>query len=341
MTRRLLLVSHRFAFAAVALGLAVLAASCTERRASTADENGIPMEHVLRTPDHRFENLADYPFTPRYATVAGFRIHYIDEGPRDAAPVVLLHGEPSWSYLYRKIIPALTAAGHRVVAPDLVGFGRSDKPVEQSAYTYQRHVDWMRGLLLDELNLRRITLFGQDWGGLIGLRLVGEHPDRFARVVASNTGLPAGQSLPKAFEDWRTFSQQVPELPIGEILQRGTVDELPAEVLAAYDAPFPDERYKAGARVFPMLVPTSPDDPAVAANLAAWQVLSTWDRPFLTLFSDSDPITAGLDQALQSRIPGAAGQPHRIIQGAGHFVQEDRGDEIAEAIIAFIADTRQ
>jgi haloalkane dehalogenase len=340
MTQRVLLASHRFAPAAVALGLAVLAASCTERQASTADEQGIPMEQVLRTPDHRFENLADFPFTPRYATVAGFRIHYIDEGPGDAAPVVLLHGEPSWSYLYRKIIPALTAAGHRVVAPDLVGFGRSDKPVEQSAYTYARHVDWMRGLLLDELKLQRITLFAQDWGGLIGLRLVGEHPDRFARVVASNTALPAGQPANKRFEDWRTFSQQVPELPIGEILQRGTVGELPAEVLAAYDAPFPDESYKAGARVFPMLVSASPDDPAVAANLAAWQVLSTWDKPFLTLFSDSDPITAGLDLAFQTRIPGAAGQPHRTIEGAGHFVQEDRGEEIAEAIVAFIAATR-
>ena len=341
MTKRLLLASHRFAPAAVALGVAVFAASCGQRQDSTADEKGIPMEQVLRTPDHRFENLVDYPFTPHYATVAGIRIHYVDEGPRDTAPVVLLHGEPSWSYLYRKMIPALTAAGHRVVAPDLVGFGKSDKPVAQSAYTYQRHLDWMRGLLLDELNLQRITLFGQDWGGLIGLRLMGEHPDRFARVVASNTGLPTGQSLSKAFEDWRTYSQQVPELPIGEILQRGTADELPAEVLAAYDAPFPDERYKAGARVFPMLVPTSPDDPAVPANLAAWQVLSTWDKPFLTLFSDSDPITAGLDQVLQSRIPGAAGHPHRTIKGAGHFVQEDRGEEIAEAIVAFIAETRQ
>lgn len=298
------------------------------------------MNQVLRTPDHRFENLADYPFTPRYATVGGVRIHYVDEGPGDEASVVLLHGEPSWSYLYRKIIPALTAAGNRVVAPDLVGFGRSDKPVEESAYTYQRHVDWMRGLLLDELNLQRITLFGQDWGGLIGLRLVAEDPDRFARVVASNTALPTGQGANEAFERWRTFSQEVPELPISEILQLGAVGELPAEVLAAYDAPFPDERYKAGARVFPLLVPTSPDDPAVAANLAAWQVLSTWDKPFLTLFSDSDPITAGADRAFQSRIPGAARQPHRTIKGGGHFVQEDRGEEIAEAIVAFIAATQ-
>jgi haloalkane dehalogenase len=272
MTKRMLLARHRFAPTAVALALPILAVGCDQREATIADEDTTPMNQVLRTPDHRFENLADYPFTPRYATVAGFRIHYVDEGPRDAAPVVLLHGQPSWSYLYRKIIPVLSAAGHRVVAPDLVGFGRSDKPVEQSAYTYERHVDWMRGLLLEELNLQRITLFVQDWGGLIGLRLVAEHPDRFARVVASNTALPTGEPANEAFEKWRTFSQEVPELPIGQILNLGTVGELPAEVLAAYDAPFPDERYKAGARVFPMLVPTSPDDPAVAANRVAGAV---------------------------------------------------------------------
>lgn len=293
---------------------------------------------VLRTPEERFSSLPDYPFELHYATVDSLRIHYVDEGPRNAAPVLLLHGEPSWSFLYRGMIPILTAADHRVVAPDLVGFGKSDKPADRSAYSYQRHVDWMRGLLLDELGLDEITLFGQDWGGLIGLRPVAEHPDRFARVVAANTWLPTGdEGTNEAFARWRAFSQEVPEFPAGRILQGATVTNLPPEVIAAYEAPFPDERYKAGARIFPMLVPVTPDDPAAPANRAAWEVLSRWEKPFLTLFGDSDPITAGLDRRFQQRIPGAQGQPHRTIEHAGHFLQEDKGEEIAGLVNEFIA----
>ena len=221
---------------------------------------------ALRTPDERFENLPGYPFAPNYSEVDGLRVHYVDEGPSDASPVLMLHGEPSWSYLYRKMIPIVAAGGHRAVAPDLVGFGRSDKPTAREDYTYASHVEWMRELLFDQLDLREITLVCQDWGGLIGLRLVAEHPDRFARVVTANTLLPTGdEPPPEAFFSWRKFSQDVPELPVGRILQGATVSELPPEVMAAYDAPFPDESYKAGARQFPLLVPVTPDDPATPA----------------------------------------------------------------------------
>jgi haloalkane dehalogenase len=290
---------------------------------------------ILRTPEERFADLPDYPFAPHYAQVGEVRIHYVDEGPRQAPPVLLLHGEPSWSFLYRKMIPPIAAAGFRVVAPDLVGFGKSDKPARREDYTYQRHVDWIRGLL-ELLDLREIVLFGQDWGGLIGLRLAAEHPDRFARIVAANTFLPTGDvDLGPAFEAWKKFSQEVPEFPVGRIVQSGCVNPLPPEVVAAYDAPFPDESYKAGARQFPVLVPARPDDPAAPANRRAWEVLSRWDEPFLTVFGDSDPITRGADRILQQVIPGARGQPHRTIQGAGHFLQEDKGEELAEIVIAF------
>ena len=298
---------------------------------------------VLRTPDERFAHLPEWPYAPRYLDVAAdggpaLRMHYVDEGPRDADPVLLLHGEPSWAFLYRTMIGPLVAAGHRVVAPDLVGFGRSDKPAAREDYTYARHVDWTRALL-EQLDLRAITLFGQDWGGLIGLRLVGEHPDRFARVVASNTFLPTGdQPAGEAFEAWRTFSQTVPEFPVGRILQGGTARELPDDVLRAYDAPFPDESYKAGARAFPALVPTTPDDPASAANRAAWETLRAFDKPFLTAFGDSDPITRGADAVLQEHIAGAQGLPHTTVSGA-HFVQEDAGPELARVIDELIATT--
>ena len=294
---------------------------------------------VLRTPDDRFANLAGYPFPPHYVDIEGLRIHYVDEGPRTAPPVLLLHGEPSWSFLYRKMIPVLTAAGHRVIAPDLAGFGRSDKPVRRQDYTYQRHVDWMRGLLT-ALDLRTITFFGQDWGGLIGLRLVAEHEDRFARVVAGNTFLPTGD-LPAsdAFKAWQRYSQETPDFHVGGIVRGGCVTDLSPEVIAAYDAPFPDDRYKAGARQFPMLVPTSPDDPAAAPNRKAWEVLNRFRKPFLTAFSDSDPITRGGDRFLQQAIPGAQGQPHTTIVGAGHFLQEDKGEELARVIVDFIART--
>jgi len=295
---------------------------------------------VLRTPDERFTALPGYAFAPHYAEIAaslgGLRVHYVDEGPRSAAPVLMLHGEPSWSFLYRKMIPILAAAGHRALAPDLVGFGRSDKPGGREDYTYARHVEWMRELLFDRLDLHEITLVCQDWGGLIGLRLVAEHPDRFARVVAANTLLPTGDQSPgPAFEAWRKFSQEAPELPVGGIVSGGCVGDLSAEVQAAYDAPFPDERYKAGARQFPMLVPTSPDDPAAPANRAAWEVLLRFEKPFLLAFSDGDPITGGLSGVLE-RIPGTKGQPHTTIEGAGHFLQEEQGEQLAHVVNDFI-----
>ena len=291
---------------------------------------------ILRTPDDRFHSLSGYPFVPQYVDVDGLRIHYVDEGPPEAAPILLLHGEPSWSYLYRKMIPPLAAAGHRCIAPDLVGFGRSDKPTARAEYTYQRHVDWMRGVI-DALALRDITLVCQDWGGLIGLRLVAEHPDHFARVVAANTFLPTGDVPPgPAFLRWREYSQTTPRFHVGGIVRGGCVTELPADVIAAYDAPFPDDRYIAGARQFPVLVPTTPDDPAAAANRAAWQVLRHWTKPFLTAFSDRDPVTQGADQVLQRDIPGAHGQPHTTITGAGHFLQEDKGEELAAVVDSFV-----
>lgn len=296
---------------------------------------------TLRTPDEHFANLPGYPFAPNYLDLGGVRVHYVDEGPRDAAPVLLLHGEPSWSYLYRKMIPVLTAAGHRAIAPDLVGFGRSDKPVRREDYTYQRHVEWMAGLL-QALNLNHITLMCQDWGGLIGLRLVAESPDRFDRVVASNTSLPTGdQSLGRAFERWQRLSQETPDFRAGAIVRGGCRTELPDDVVAAYDAPFPDDRYLAGARQFPMLVPTQPSDPATEPNRRAWAVLRQFDKPFLCAFSDRDPITRGGDRPLRELIPGAQGQPHTTIAGAGHFLQEDSGVELAGVIVAFIARTRE
>jgi haloalkane dehalogenase len=299
--------------------------------------------NVLRTPDDRFVGLPDFPFEPHYASVADgtLRVHYLDEGPRDAAPVLLLHGEPSWCFLYRHMIPALVAAGHRVIAPDLVGFGRSDKPSEQSDYTFGRHVDWMAELLFDQLDLRDITFFGQDWGGLVGLRLVGAAPDRYARVVVGNTGLPTGDNPPnKAFLAWQNFSQTSPQFPIGMIVNGGCTTDLAPDVIAAYDAPFPDDTYKAGARIFPSLVPTSTDDPARADNLAAWEVLDRFERPFLCAFSDADPVSKGGERAFIGRVPGTAGQPHTTIEGGGHFLQEDRGPELAAVIIDFIARTR-
>lgn len=296
--------------------------------------------NILRTPDERFADLPDFPFEPRYAEVDGLRVHYLDEGPADADPVLLMHGEPSWSFLYRKMIPVLTAAGHRCVVPDLVGFGRSDKPADMEDYSYQRHVDWMSSLVFDQLDLRAITFFGQDWGGLVGLRLVCAQPDRFARIVVSNTGMPTGDRPPnEAFLKWREFSKTAAVLPVGMIIQNGCATKPGDDVVAAYDAPFPDESYKAGARIFPSLVPASPDDPAHDANVEGWKVLNAFDRPLLCLFGDSDPITKGGERQFMG-VAGAQGQPHRLIEGGGHFIQEDKGPELAAAINEFIATTR-
>jgi haloalkane dehalogenase len=250
-----------------------------------------------------------------------------------------MHGEPSWSYLYRHMIPVLVEAGLHCVAPDLVGFGRSDKPTERADYSYARHVEWMRALLLDHLGLGDATLVGQDWGGLIGLRVLAENPERFARVVIANTGLPTGDDrVTDAFLAWQRFSQETEVFPVGGLINGGTLSDLSPEVIAAYDAPFPDDSYKAGARVFPVLVPTSPADPASEANRAAWQVLESWEKPFLTAFSDGDPITAGGEAVFQRRVPGAQGRPHVTIAGGGHFLQEDRGPELAGVVARFIAE---
>jgi haloalkane dehalogenase len=299
---------------------------------------------VLRTPDSRFEGLPGYSFAPHYLDVADgeggtLRVHYLDEGAKGGEIVLCLHGEPSWSYLYRKMIPVFVAAGHRVIAPDLVGFGRSDKPAARSDYTYARHVAWMTALI-EELDLKGTTLVCQDWGGLIGLRMAAENPERFARIVAANTFLPTGDRAPgPAFVAWQKFSQETPEFPVGGIISGAATTTLSPEVIAAYDAPFPDESYKAGARQFPMLVPISPDDPAAEANRRAWEVLSRFEKPFLTAFSDQDPITRGADKILQRSIPGAKDQPHTTIEGGGHFLQEDRGEELAKVVNAFIAQT--
>jgi len=285
----------------------------------------------LRTPDNRFDNLPDYDFTPNYLDIDGLRMHYVDEGPKDAEPVLLLHGEPSWSYLYRHMIPPITNAGYRAIAPDLIGFGKSDKPTRQDDYSYAGHVAWMRQF---------IELVCQDWGSLIGLRVAAENQQRFARIVLGNGGMPTGdQEMPKAFLIWRAFAQYSPWFPIGRIIQSGTVAELSADVVAAYDAPFPTAEYKAGARAFPKLVPARPDDPASPANRAAWEIFRAWEKPFLTSFSNRDPITRGGEKPWQSEVPGAAGQAHTKIRNAGHFLQEDKGPEFAQVVIDLIEAT--
>ena len=295
---------------------------------------------VLKTPDERFAGLADWPYAPRFATVVdadgtAMQLHYVDEGPREGPVVLLMHGEPSWAYLYRKIIAGLAAAGCRAIAPDLIGFGRSDKPADRNDYTYERHVAWMSQWLA-QLDLADVTLFCQDWGGLIGLRLVAAHPEQFAGVVVGNTGLPVGAGLSEGFEAWLNFSQSVPTLPIGFILNGGCARDLSPEEIAAYEAPFPDESYKEGARQFPTLVPVTPEHASVAENKAAWAVLERFDKPVMTAFSDGDPITRGGEKAFIERAPGARGQPHAIIAGAGHFLQEDKPEELCALIHDFI-----
>jgi haloalkane dehalogenase len=294
---------------------------------------------VLRTPEERFASLPDFDFEPHYVEVGdGIRVHYLDEGPPGADPVLLMHGEPSWCFLYRKMIPVLVAAGHRCIAPDLVGFGRSDKPAAMDDYSYQAHVDWMRDALFGGVDLRGATLVGQDWGGLVGLRLVAAEPDRFASFVVANTGLPTGESAPtEAFLQWQRFAREAEAFPVGRIISGGCTNRLADEVVDAYDAPFPDDTYKAGARSFPALVPTSPEDPAHDANVAAWEVLKRFERPVLCAFSDGDPITKGGERVFLRDVPGTAGQPHTTIEGAGHFLQEDRGEQLAQVVVDFLA----
>jgi haloalkane dehalogenase len=294
---------------------------------------------VLRTPDSRFENLEDYPFVANYLDVAAsdtrpLRMHFLDEGPIDGPPIVLLHGEPTWSYLYRTMIPPLTDAGNRVLAPDLIGFGRSDKPSRIEDYTCQRHVEWVTSWF-DRLNLRDVTLFAQDWGSLIGLRIAAQQGDRIARLVVANGFLPiARRPAPPAFHAWRAFARYSPVLPAGLLVAAGTVRRVPPKVRAGYDAPFPDKTYQAGARALPQLLPTSPGDPAVPANRRAWDALGRWEKPFLAIFGARDPLLGQADRPLIKHIPGAAGQPHARIH-AGHFIQEDRGPELAERVLSW------
>jgi haloalkane dehalogenase len=332
---------------------------------------------IARTPDGRFRDLPGWPFAPRYASVpdgegGSLRIHYVDEGPRGADPILCLHGQPTWSYLYRKMIPIFTAAGHRVVAPDLVGFGRSDKPTRTTDYSYARHVAWLRAWI-EALDLRGITLICQDWGGLVGLRVVAELPERFARVVISNTGLPvahgvpdgavpalhalyaslpvpqtmvevakgfasAGQGGAPPFMYWQKHCAESPKFTPQDVM-RAMCPKLSGAEIAAYAAPFPDDSYQAGARRFPTLVPTLPDNPAIPDNRRAWESLARFTRPFLTAFTDSDPVTAGQHVRFQQEVPGALGQPHTTIKGAGHFVQEDAGSELAQITLDFISRT--
>lgn len=292
---------------------------------------------ALRTPDSRFAGLEGYPFAPNYVEVEaqgapGLRMHYLDEGPRGGSPVVLLHGEPTWSYLYRSMIEPLAAAGHRVLAPDLIGFGRSDKPTRQQDYTYARHVEWLTSWLT-ALDLRDVTVVVQDWGSLIGLRVAAENPERFSKLFIANGFLPiADRPTPPAFRIWRSFAKYSPWFDAGRIVDVGSTRKLSRAARAAYNAPFPDKRYQAGARAFPALVPTSRSDPAIPANLAAWEVLGHWNKPVLCVFGARDPILGKADQPLIRHIPGAAGQPHARI-AAGHFIQEDAGPELARRLL--------
>jgi haloalkane dehalogenase len=294
---------------------------------------------VLRTDDERFESLPDFPYEPAYAQVGDLRMAYVETGPSDGPVALLLHGEPSWSFLYRKVMPVLADAGIRAVAPDLVGFGRSDKP-QAAAHTYAAHVEWVRALAFDALNLTDVTIVGQDWGGLIGLRLAAEHQEKVARIVAANTGLPTGEhDMPAVWWQFRKAVETAATLDIGRFVQAGCRTKLSDETRAAYDAPFPTEEHKAGPKSMPGLVPVSREDPAAPANLAAWQTLQKWTKPFLCAFSDGDPITGGMAPILRRSIPGAAAVEHPTIENAGHFLQEDAGERLGEEIVKFIQST--
>ncbi len=299
----------------------------------------------IRTPDEHFENLTDYNFSPHYVDIQGLRIHYVDEGPPDADPILLMHGEPSWSYLYRKMIPPLVKAGHRVIAPDLIGFGRSDKLLSRMDYCYQMHVDMVTDFI-KKLDLQNISLFCQDWGGLIGLRVAAENQERYARIIAANTALPGKppktsdgktpQLLPAksfaGFIGWLLFSQLAPKFSAGQVLQFGTVTKLSPDVVAAYDAPYPNKFYLAGARAFPALVPSQ-----MKENTLAWELLSKFEKPFLTAFSDKDPVLGGGDSVFHKVVPGAKGQPHTTTRDASHFLQEDKGEELADLLLKFVS----
>ena len=291
---------------------------------------------VLRTPDAAFASMKDYPFAPHYLQIedadsgTDLRIHYIDQGPRDAPVVLMMHGEPSWSYLYRKMVAPVVDAGFRVLAPDLIGFGKSDKPAAQDDYSYARHVVWMRQWV-EQLDLRNITLACQDWGSLVGLRLVAEMPERFSGVTLSNGGLPEGGEPPRAFAIWRAFSKWSPVFPIGKIVNAGTKRGLSREEIAAYDAPFPDSSFKAGARIFPSFVPFE-NNVALPDQKRAWEVLDKWEKPFLCCFSDQDRITRGGESRFIGRVPGTAGQNHRSLRG-GHFIQEDDSEGFVDCIL--------
>jgi len=295
---------------------------------------------VIRTPDERFANLPGFPFEPHYVEVSGLRVHYVDEG--EGETVLCLHGEPSWSYLYRKMIPVLSAR-HRVVAMDFIGFGRSDKYTEREEYSFRMHRDTLAAFI-DKLGLDRITIVVQDWGGLIGLTLVSEMPERFSRLVIMNTGLPTAmghvdEESARAFLNWRAFAERTPDLPVGQVIVMGSAhgDRISPEVIAAYDAPFPDVTYKTGAAVWPLLVPISSDYQGAKEMRQARDALSRWDKPALVMFSDSDPIMGGGDVFFRGLIPTAKNEPEIVIKDAGHFLQEEKGEEIARNILDFTA----
>lgn len=295
---------------------------------------------ILRTPDERFARLSDYPFAPHYCEIPALggkklRVHYVDEGENNDEVVLCMHGEPSWSYLYRKMIPLFVKAGYRVLAPDLIGFGKSDKLADQDDYSYKNHLDWMAAWL-EAIDGKNLTLVCQDWGGLLGLRLVCTYPDRFKRLVIANTGLPIGTGMSEGFKQWLAFSQNSPDFPVGNIVSGGTKNGLSDEAIAAYDAPFPSDEYKAAARAFPRFVPVTPEHPQVEENKQAWKILAAWDKPVLTAFSDGDPVSSGGEKIFQEKVKGAQGQPHTIIKGGGHFLQEDCGEVLAQHTIELI-----